>query len=200
MHPPNGPCTAIHPPRIFACHVHATGRTRSIRTRDTACRDILGAENVVEVPDYADPWGWVRHNYEGLAQQRTAALQFCNQQPDVDVIWFVDSDIRVSPNTLWKLLLGIALGADVVCSPYSIRWTPGGRDCVLGYKGADGYHIGTPRWWLPYHACVGCGMGSTVIRLHSERVPRQFTVATVLGVKGEDIGFFLKAQELGATV
>ena len=108
--------------------------------------------------------------------------------------------MRVFPGTLSKLLLGLCCGADVVCAPYAVRWTTGGPREVLGYRGRTGDRIGPPIWWLPYHGCLAGGMGCTALRLRGAWLPDRFTVASALGVRGEDIGFFDAARTHGATV
>lgn len=176
-----------------------------IREDDGECKDIfqqLGAM-VITVPSYRLKAG-ARHNMDGIAAQRTAALKFAREW-NYDSILFLDSDIRPtqSLNVLVdRLSLGILLGADVVGVPYGVRWA--NMRSVIGREEQKlnnvviveekGHHL------LPFRRCAAVGMGCTMIDLHSHRVPREFHVGHNADIIGEDIGFCHEAMKEGARI
>lgn len=178
--------------------IHKVGVIRNQDVQCAAAFESCEFRDILRVPDYTAPSPGKRHNYDGLAAQRTAAWHHA-QAGGYDCLIFVDSDIHVRPDTLPYLLWGLALGADACAVPYGVRWAD--MRPVLGYGTPAEPRIEAPRAGLwPYHACTAAGMGCTALWVPSPRLPDRFAPRTVLGKTGEDIGFFVDAQGLGARV
>lgn len=173
-----------------------------VRTTDQLCRHALetAGARVFTVEPYTMPPG-ERHNMEGLARQRSAALRF-GKENGYDALLFIDSDIRPKEPAdllVGRLYLGLLLGADIVGVPYGVRWvsmrpvvgrkTLGGTPFIAEERG---HHL------LPFRGCAAVGMGCTMIHLHSPRVPDAFRIGLSTGIIGEDIGFCEEAGRLGA--
>jgi hypothetical protein len=162
------------------------------RKSDVKCKAVTS--RYIEVPDY-DTSTTTRHNLTGIASKRTAALDYARAN-GYDQLIFIDSDIRIDRCTIPYLLIG-TLFADISCVPYAIRWadmTP-----VLGYDNPpriDRAKTGI----MPFYRCTAAGMGCTCISLKSSRIPERFVNGTILGIAGEDIGFFLDAKDRNARV
>ena len=152
------------------------------------------------VDPYPDPQP--HHDYQGLARQRTLAWDYARCR-GFDALMFVDSDVRPAPSTPGHLMFALfALGADVACVPYRVRWRSSSAEPpMLGYGNVgDGTAriAAPPLPVLPFAVFTVCGMGCTALRCDSPRLPTVFRVASALGILGEDIGFCLDAVERGA--
>ena len=172
-----------------------------VRHTDLKCHSIFtdyGAD-IIHVPAYPTP-GAERHNFSALEMKRSKALAYA-QANMYDVLVFVDSDIRVTSMALILMKLALFwLKADIVCIPYPVRWAAGHP--VLGYDNPpriERVFTDKRRLW-PFHRCIVGGMGCTAVRLGSPLVPSRFSVKSIMGVRGEDIGFFLDARNNGARV
>lgn len=185
------------------------------RHSDRRCASLfaLSRHHVLTVADYPDPCFGLRHHYGGLASQRTLALRAARRRQRSahdSILWFVDSDIRITPASLQHLLWGLALGADVVAVPYRVRWAQGaahgtaqGAGVRLGYlhpRPSIEPPRGGPHSPWPYHACTVVGMGCTALAVGSPRIPQSFRVGEALGKQGEDIGFCLDVERVGGRV
>lgn len=154
-----------------------------VRESDQRCRS-LGAglfDAVLTVPDYPNPMGeegvvdFGRHHFAGIASQRTRALEHARARGD-DAVFFVDSDIRVHPDTLHHLLAGLAWrgGADVVAVPYGVRWNnmqPTVARVTTAASAAEttGVELVTPRWWW---WAAPCRYERCARTLHEQRTVR----------------------------
>jgi len=174
--------------------------------RDVTSRDVLGVfrksdvkckaivQDYIEVPDY-DTSTTTRHNLDGIASKRTAALDYARSN-GYDRLIFIDSDIRIDWCTIPYLLIG-TLFADIACVPYAIRWAD--MSPVLGYDNPPRIER-AKTGIMPFYRCTAAGMGCTCISLKSSRIPERFVNGTILGISGEDIGFFLDAKDRNARV
>lgn len=170
------------------------------RKKDVLCSNIMGSYGgkTIHVQDYASPPTTIntnRHNYQGLVIKRNAALQYARKNGYTKLI-FIDSDISISSMTFLYLLLG-TIFVDISCIPYCIRWA--GMKPVLGYINPNRISF-EKGYILPFHRCYCAGMGCTCINLNSKRIPNEFIYEKILGIQGEDIGFFKHALSLNARV
>ena len=172
------------------------------RKKDLLCKKFMNlntntntnTNKYLEVDDYEISQG-TRHNITGIANKRNKALEYARNN-NYDKLIFIDSDIQVEWYTLLCLLIGTAI-ADISCVAYPIRWAS-----MLPVLGFDNPPSIQPITYgiLPFQTCAVAGMGCTCINLHSEKIPEKFVHGVMLGVQGEDIGFFLEARKKGAWV
>jgi hypothetical protein len=168
------------------------------REKDILCQSFLN--NYLTVPNYETPIDFKsndtydRHNMNGILAKRNRALHYALTNGYKRLI-FIDSDISIKYTSLYYLLFG-TLFADISCIPYGIRWA--NMKPVLGYT--NPHRISFEPGWLPYHCCQVAGMGCTCIALNSKKIPHQFSYAEILGIRGEDIGFFSQAYLLKARI
>jgi len=162
------------------------------RKKDILCKKIV--DNYLEVNDY-ELSNNTRHNLSGLANKRNKALEYARNN-NYDKLIFIDSDIEVKWHTILYLLLGTMI-ADISCVAYPIRWAS--MKPVLGFDNPPSiqpisYGI------LPFQKCSVAGMGCTCIDIKSSKIPDKFIQGEMLGISGEDIGFFLEARKKQAVV
>jgi len=164
---------------------------RVFRKSDVKCKKVIP---YLEVPDYDIPKN-KRHNIENLVIKRNAILSYAKQN-NYDNLIFIDSDIIIEWYTLFYLMIG-HIFADIVIAPYNVRWasmTP-----VLGYDNPPRIEL-AKTGLLPFYRCHVGGMGCTSILLKSPKIPSSFSQGSILGIEGEDIGFFMEARKNGAVV
>jgi len=170
-------------------HINILG---TIRKKDKLCEEIFLKYNatILHIDDYIYDKN-IRHNFNGIAEKRTKALQYAKENK-YSILIFVDADIYINHYTLKWIIYGIKLyNADIICIPYNIRWAEN-NDPVLGY--IEPVEITKVKNnILPYHKCTFCGMGCTGINLNSNKIPNKFDIKELLNIKGEDIGFFWDA-------
>lgn len=168
------------------------------REKDTQCATLINdyGETYITVPDYTEPSQLnKRHNFkDGLVHQRNKAMDYARSQGFTRIV-FIDSDIRIHVATLFYVCFG-TLFADVCVIPYRIPWADMRPMLGYNYPPRISYEPGV---FLPYHRCWVAGMGCTCISLKSLLIPR-FVYGKAFGIDGEDIGFFLKANEMGTRV
>jgi hypothetical protein len=165
------------------------------RKKDVLCKQIMQSpDKYIEVSDYGISTG-ARHNIHGIADKRTKALEYARNN-DYDKLIFIDSDIQVEWYTILCLLFGTMV-ADVSCVAYPMRWAS-----MLPVAGFDTLpHIQIIRRGIvPFQTCAVAGMGCNCIDLRSNKIPEKFTYGEIMGITGEDVGFFLEANRLGASV
>ena len=169
------------------------------RKKDLLCKKYINNNNnnnnkYLEVDDY-DIFQGVRHNLTGIANKRNVALEYARNNY-YDKLIFIDSDIEVEWYTLLYLLIGTAI-ADISCVAYPIRWAS--MIPVLGFDNPPSIQPVT-YGMVPFQTCAVAGMGCTCIDLRSDKIPERFVNGAMLGVEGEDIGFFLEARKKCAWV
>lgn len=171
-------------------------RERDARVRETWPR-LWPDATVRTVPDYAIDG---RHNCDALADKRNLARSYAAERA-CETLFFVDSDIRIRPDTFELLYACVQAGADVAFAPYAVRWY-GNRPIVGAYDRLAGRFAvseapdsGGAVW---SGSALG-GMGCTLIHRDSFDVPfRTRSVQNADGLipaTGEDIGFFLECIE-----
>lgn len=170
-----------------------------IRESDRECRNILIDTNcdIIQVPHYDIP---NKINLTWLAVKRSKALEYAKLN-GYDVLIFVDSDITFTRCAYLLMMFGInVLRSDIVCIPYAVRWAAG--HVVLGYDKPPRIEkvFGKTVRWLPFHTCAVGGMGCTALSLCSKRIPDKVTTGRIMGLRGEDIGFFMDSRKTKSRV
>ena len=139
------------------------------------------------VPDYAIQ---KRHNFDTLVHKRNMIRTAALQHPEVQELLFLDSDTELRPDTIRRLRDNCT--EDICIAAYHPRWMAAP---VVGVRDGDSYRIQNVYDMncdaAAQPASAG-GMGATLLRGSALDVP--FAVGESLGIKGEDIGFFLEAE------
>jgi len=162
------------------------------RKKDVLCKKII--TDYLEVDDY-ELSDNERHNILGIANKRNKALEYARNN-NYDKLIFIDSDIEVKWITILYLLFG-TMFADISCVAYPIRWA--NMKPVLGFDNPPSIQS-INYGFLPFQKCSVAGMGCTCIDIKSNKIPNKFIHGEILGIKGEDIGFFLEARKKQAFI
>jgi hypothetical protein len=158
------------------------------REKDENCKKLI--PNHLCVENYVISKG-SRHNMDFMVKKRTLAIEYAFKNK-YDLLWFVDSDIIIEPIITVNYLLSGIENADICIVPYPIRWTD--MFPVVAYVTNEIVKIEPIRKsGTAFHECVAGGMGCTMLNLKSSKLPRKFTYGVMLGIEGEDIGFFIEA-------
>jgi len=163
------------------------------RESDYKCQKLM--PNYLTVPDYKII---KRHNIDNMVTKRNLALNYARKH-HYDYLLFVDSDILITPILTLALLFEGIKHCDICLSPYPIRWSNGLP--TLAYANIDLSLTIEPvrKSSNIYQLCVGGGMGCTMINLKSPKIPT-FVYGALMGIEGEDIGFFIEAFKRGCIV
>lgn len=164
------------------------------REKDKKCQTLL--PTYLTVPDYDII---TRHNMDNMVKKRNLSLDYAKKN-EYKRLLFIDSDILITPFTTINLLLNGCNYCDICLSPYPIRWDTNNSP-LLAYENPDGNLSMEPvrKSTDVYQICLGGGMGCTMINLESNKIP-PFVYALVMGIEGEDIGFFIEACRRGCIV
>lgn len=182
---------------LGGCVLYAACRARD---REAAAACEAAGVCSLEAPDYEIGPGR-RHCYEGVATQRNL-LVAAARAGGAARVWFVDADVRPTP-AQWAHAAGSE--GDVALTPYPVRWAGGAAVVCVGTRGekrlvrADTLPGGAP--------ILGGGMGCTLLKS-----PKALSVRFAVGalaipqgplkgaVAGEDVGWFLAAEDAGVDV
>ena len=148
-----------------------------------------------------------RHNQNALVKKRNISRNFALNN-DYDYLFFIDSDIIINRDTLYKLVVGCKspYSADICLIPYDVKWLNHSAIGIVDPKTESGFNIKKVEYSMlepeKYIDCAIGGMGCTLLNRKALTIPFE-NIKLKNGDKdafGEDIGYFVNAYKNGLSV